>query len=260
MDIHMVAMDLDNTLLRRDKTISPYTVSILNTLQAEGVLLAYATSRSANASRRFRQDIKPNINITSCGALATLGKEVLYRRAIPIMTATPLLKELSACPGIAEITADTEHRYYSSLPLDKDWEGKIDFLDTRVVDFSRPLPEADVFRIILNAANETPIRAIARKYPELDLISFTGESWHQIKAKTAAKELALAAVCNRLRIDPKKVVAFGDDYSDVGMLRFCGWGVAMDNAIPECKTAAAYSCGDCDEDGVAKWLEANFHL
>jgi len=52
-------------------------------------------------------------------------------------------------------------------------------------------------------------------------------------------------------------LAFGDDYNDIEMLRECGIGVAVDNAIYEAKVAADYACGGCDEDGVAKWLEVN---
>ena len=51
------------------------------------------------------------------------------------------------------------------------------------------------------------------------------------------------------------IAAFGDDYNDVEMLRECGIGVAVANAIDEAKAAADYICGDCDDDGTARWLE-----
>ena len=54
-----------------------------------------------------------------------------------------------------------------------------------------------------------------------------------------------------------EVVAFGDDLNDVDMLRGCGTGVAMANALDEVKLAADEVCGGNDEDGVAKWIEAN---
>ena len=37
-DIKIIAMDLDDTLLRDDLTISDYTVSVLQTLMKKGVL------------------------------------------------------------------------------------------------------------------------------------------------------------------------------------------------------------------------------
>ena len=55
----------------------------------------------------------------------------------------------------------------------------------------------------------------------------------------------------------ERVAAFGDDYNDIDMLRACGVGVAVDNALPEVKAAADLLCADCDADGVAHWLETN---
>jgi hydroxymethylpyrimidine pyrophosphatase-like HAD family hydrolase len=50
---------------------------------------------------------------------------------------------------------------------------------------------------------------------------------------------------------------FGDDLNDAEMLRECGIGVAVSNALDEAKAVAGHICGDCDEDGVARWLEGN---
>ena len=49
----------------------------------------------------------------------------------------------------------------------------------------------------------------------------------------------------------------GDDLNGIDILQYAGVGIAMDNAIYEAKTAADFICGDCDDDGVAKWLEEN---
>ncbi|MCL1819653.1 MAG: HAD hydrolase family protein [Oscillospiraceae bacterium] len=41
------------------------------------------------------------------------------------------------------------------------------------------------------------------------------------------------------------------------MLRECEISVSVLNAIDECKTVSNYVCGDCNDDGVAKWIEEN---
>ena len=41
------------------------------------------------------------------------------------------------------------------------------------------------------------------------------------------------------------------------MLRDCGIGVAVANAIDEVKAVADHICDTNDNDGVAKWLEEN---
>jgi hydroxymethylpyrimidine pyrophosphatase-like HAD family hydrolase len=38
------------------------------------------------------------------------------------------------------------------------------------------------------------------------------------------------------------------------MIRDCGVGVAMGNALEEVKAAADFICGPNDEDGAARWI------
>ena len=45
-NIEIIAMDLDDTLLRDDLTISDYTVSVLQALMKKGVLTLLASGRS----------------------------------------------------------------------------------------------------------------------------------------------------------------------------------------------------------------------
>jgi len=42
----MIITDLDNTLLRNDKTISEYTAAVLKKCQANGIKVAFATAMS----------------------------------------------------------------------------------------------------------------------------------------------------------------------------------------------------------------------
>ena len=49
-------------------------------------------------------------------------------------------------------------------------------------------------------------------------------------------------------------IAFGDDFADIGMLKLCGTGIAMGNAIPEVKAAADAVIGTNDADGIAAYL------
>jgi len=71
----------------------------------------------------------------------------------------------------------------------------------------------------------------------------------------AGKSKAVAALADHWGISIKDVVAFGDDTNDIDMLRHCGIGVAMGNAIDEVKSAADDICDTNENDGIAKWLE-----
>lgn len=255
MNIKMIVTDLDNTLLRRDKTVSEYTMSVFGRLRERGILLAFATSRSDRASARFRNMINPDINITSGGAIAVMGGRTLFRAAIDIETANAIIKGLKSSEGVQQITVDTEDYYFNSKPIDTSWAGWVDYTDSITTDFSKPLCVPDVFKITPSAVSADTILAVTSSFPVVDVLNFTGEDWYQIKSRHAAKQKAVAAVCSELGFSISEVAAFGDDNNDVEMLRECGIGVAVANAIDEAKAAADTVCGDCDDDGVAKWLE-----
>ena len=51
-------MDLDNTLLNRDKNIIAYTVAVLKRCREKGHRIAFATARAENAMQRFIDAVK----------------------------------------------------------------------------------------------------------------------------------------------------------------------------------------------------------
>ena len=68
---------------------------------------------------------------------------------------------------------------------------------------------------------------------------------------------ALERLGARTGITWAEMAAFGDDFSDIGSLRRCGFGIAMANAIPEVRQAADGIAASNDSDGVARWIEQN---
>ena len=55
--------DLDGTLLRRDKTVSEFTVNTVNELTARGMLFSYATARSYVTASRLTSGITSHIPV-----------------------------------------------------------------------------------------------------------------------------------------------------------------------------------------------------
>ena len=61
-------------------------------------------------------------------------------------------------------------------------------------------------------------------------------------------------LADRIGIVPERTVAFGDSLNDRSLLAFTPNSVAMANAIPELRQAAAYVCRPNTEDGVARFV------
>ena len=52
-----------------------------------------------------------------------------------------------------------------------------------------------------------------------------------------------------------EVMAFGDNYNDMTMIGYAGFGVAMGNAETDVKKIADYICESNDNDGIANTLD-----
>jgi len=247
----MIVTDLDNTLLRRDKTISNHTVDVFRCCRERGMLLAYATARDF----RFVTDhivsltgFEPDVIIADNGAFAQYRGKDVYKRMIPYKTINTLISRFDLVRCVS-----TESAYYLSGDYSNDhWS--IGKKATVIIDFSNNI-EQDAFYIdgdisispMLLTEGCSDIRAVV--YSDVNLVT--------VVHREATKLNALTAMVNFLNIDKSNIAVFGDDYSDIEILSNYDCSIAVANAIDDCKAAAKYLCGDCDEDGVAKWLEEN---
>ncbi|MCL1794936.1 MAG: HAD family hydrolase [Oscillospiraceae bacterium] len=250
-NIRLIVTDLDNTLLRRDKTIGEYSVDVFRRVRDRGVLVAFATARDF----RFVTDhisplfgIVPDIVIAGNGALARCNGEELYKRLIPIDSANILLGRFGSVR-----CASTENAYLLSGDYANDhWSiGKI---ATVITDFSEGLKDDALY---LDGNPGEPAGDITKGFPEVRVVTYSDAGFVTVVHREATKLNALIAVEGALNIAADEIAAFGDDYNDIDWLSHCANSVAVANAIDEAKAVAGYVCGDCDEDGVAKWLEAN---
>jgi len=255
-DIRMIVTDLDRTLLHSDKTISAYSAGILQQCQVRGIMIAIATVRSERSCRRFTEMIGPDAVISNGGALVRLGSEVIYRCAMTSDVASLLLQNLLQAPGVGYITVDTETGYLVNQPVDENDPAWTDYLPARSVDFSLGISCA-AYKITAEIADVTIARQIADSVPAVGVTPFAGERWYRFADKTAGKWNGLLAILGRTGLDRKNIVAFGDDYSDIELLKGCGAGIAVANAIDEVQAVADQVCDTNDRDGVAHWIEEN---
>lgn len=77
----------------------------------------------------------------------------------------------------------------------------------------------------------------------------------EMTAPGVHKGSGVAHLCERLGVDRRNVVAFGDGLNDHEMLRWAGRGIAMANAQPPTKAIADQVTTSNDDDGVALVVE-----
>ena len=88
---------------------------------------------------------------------------------------------------------------------------------------------------------------------ELDI--YLSAPWFlEVMPKGINKGIGVERICEDMGITMSEVVAFGDSFNDLPMIKSVGMGIAMGNAEPELKAVAAMVTDDCDSDGIAKAL------
>ncbi len=253
MGYRCLLFDLDGTLLRSDKTISPRTFRALEKSRERGVKIGISTNRAENRAKPFLDLIKPEIVISSGGALVRCDGEIVFRAEFsPAETRRVLDLIQTVCGPETEITVDGETAHYWNFKSDPAIMGK-SWTGSTYCDFAQYRGAA--LKLCAEITDET-FPALKDALPDCDCVRFSGEDWCKITKANATKENALAELCRASGLTQAEIAAFGDDTPDIGMLRLCGLGVAMGNAVPAVKEAADEVVGTNDGDGIALWLEA----
>ena len=255
MPVRMIITDLDGTLLRSDKTVSDYTAGVFRRCQERGIKVVFATARAVRVAKVDTKNIRPDYIIADNGAVVDRGGEIIRRIPIPGYARDELIARLTVLDEVSVLAVETGERLitnYNGAP----WAGGWGVWNRVYSDFSNGVKD-DVTKIIAECANLELISGIVGDYKELHLYSYIGEDWRTILHRDATKLAAAAFAAESLGFGLESAVAFGDDYNDLDMLRGCGIGVAMGNAIAEAKAAADFVCGTNDGDGAARWLEEN---
>lgn len=245
--------DLDGTLLRDDKTLSRYTLEVVSKCKEQGFLIGISTSRGELNCVKFLGELKPDILISSGGALVRADGKTIYASSFSAAETKRFIETARNICGLdCEITVDTLDAHYWNYKIDPKEQDKSwgDSIYTDFSDFNR-----EALKICVEIPNSNLAQKLSESFPWLDSQHFSDGDWYKYTKSGITKEKAIMAVCEECHIDVSETIAFGDDYADIGMLKLCGIGVAMGNAIQEVKDVADAITLSNEEDGVAAYLE-----
>ena len=237
----LILSDLDHTLLRQDGSVSDETLRVLDSCRKQGVVFAIATARYC-----------PDYEITTDGTLIHSGRECLYSCEFSEEDTEHIVRSLlNAVPGSEITVAHGKTVYWNSLHIAESEK----LHKATYNDYSAAL-NVKANKIVAELPNE----AIARKIAEQSgckLQCYRGEKWYSFLPSGSGKTAAIEALSKISGISIEDIVAFGDDSNDVEMLKLCGKGIAVANAVPAALAAADDITMSNDEDGVAHWLKVN---
>lgn len=273
MKLKLILTDLDGTLLRDDKSLSPANRTALVRAAAQGAEVVVATGRFFGGIPRELLEL-PFLRyfILMNGAKIYDRREdrVLYRSEIPLAQAERVMDLLEPLDCTVDCYQNDvgwmERRYFDHL----DYYVTDPVSRAMVRSHRRPV---DDLRAQVRAGGDT-VQKMQAYFPHLELRprvmallrrevpgvvqSVSLPTNLELNAAGATKGAALAALCRALGVDPLDTAAFGDGTNDVSMLAAAGVGVAMANGAPETRQAADLVTVSNQEDGVALVLDRWF--
>lgn len=125
------------------------------------------------------------------------------------------------------------------------------------IDFLRDQP---LVKILYKDLNRSKLVQIYRDIPQnlLNKISatFSSNRYLEFNEIGVNKGRGLLELAEILKIQPKEIVAIGDNTNDLSMIKVAGLGIAVQNATPDVKNAATYiTQADYKHDAVNEAIE-----
>lgn len=256
MDKKLIALDLDGTLLNSDGIVSDATKLHLQKLKEKGHIITISTGRILNRALVGTDGAEfANYIVSDAGAAVFKNDE--RNKEWEEVYALALSNEI-----VENIASYYDKDKFMTINICD--RNKIHHYDqtVNITEFLENINEIIHVSVsfINNEFVEEYLKIFTKKFPMLKVEimqdSFGEVKWLEIAQNGVEKYKGIAEVAKLEGILNENIIAFGDGLNDVDMLKKCGVGVAMKNALPEVKEQADYITSRTNnENGVIEFLK-----
>lgn len=266
----LIALDLDGTLLRSDKTISDFTKQAVCKAKEQGYAIVIATGRHPKSALRYLEELGC-LNEKSCAICFNGAAELLMQDYIEAADEInfPVLNACYAVGDEAAAIAKFAHKYACKVhaysrnrglliedlnphTLREINHGQVGYT---AVDFENLDKNELFFKILIvgDAADLDKLRDfIPDEFKRHFEVMRSDPNFLEFIPGSSTKGTALKALCESLKVPLEQAVAFGDAENDLDMLKTAGLGIAMGNSDEYVKAQHQIFTLSNDEDGVGK--------
>lgn len=263
MKYKLIVLDLDDTLLKNDRTISKITKEKLYLAQKAGVKIVLASGRPTFGIK----SIADKLNLSENGGyiISYNGARIIDCKTQNELFAINITKEdVHYLYDVAvengayiqtyigdDIVANESNEY-------TDIEQQITGMDVVIRDDFKAAVTTDVVKVIVLQAPEKLKRLEEKLKDEMAdkmYMTISKPFFLEFMNKSVDKSKSIERLAKMLSIDMDDVIAIGDSYNDLSMIKSAGLGVAMANSVDEVLKSADYITLDNEHDGVAKVID-----
>lgn len=263
-DYRMIVLDLDGTLTNSKKQITPHTRETLIRAQQMGVKVVLASGRPTYGI----VPIAEQLELAKYGGyiLSFNGGEITDWRTREVIYANvldpqviPYMYRSAKEHGFA-IVSYRDNFVITETPDDEyvQKEAILNVMQTLKVDdflaaIDFPVPKC----LIVGEAERLALleKEMYERLKETNEVYRSEPYFLEMMPKGIDKARSLEVLLDKLGLSREQVIACGDGFNDLSMIKFAGLGVAMSNAQPIVREHADYVTLSNDEDGVAHVIE-----
>lgn len=247
----VIALDLDGTLLKNDKTVSGETLRALKKYEKLGKQIVIATARPPRLEPiKLPSELQREFMIFYNGAEIYHNKEKIYSYSISLDSAKNIkdlmLRDYNQC----KIGFEINNKLYTNFRNEGIFgTTQFETIDLNIFELQPPT------KILLDMSYIDNVDDFKLMLPyDCHLVITDNGRLGQIMAQGVNKLNALSYILDKIGTSIDRVMFFGDDINDIELIKECGIGVAMGNAVATVKDIANYVTSSNEEDGIAVFL------
>lgn len=260
----IIVLDLDGTLTNRDKVITPRTREALMRAQEQGKIVVLASGRPTAGVEPLARELElarfGSYILSYNGGMITNCKtgEVVFAAEIPVEANEKIIGlaeehrvDILTYEGDEIITNNAECPYAIK-------ESEINHLPLRQVKDMKAYVRFQVPKFLMLDDGDYLVTVEPRVKAAMgkNFSVYRSEPYFlEIMPKGIDKAQSLERLLGVLGLKREQMIACGDGYNDLTMVKYAGLGVAMENAVLPLRNAADYVTRSNNDDGVAHVVE-----
>jgi Cof subfamily protein (haloacid dehalogenase superfamily) len=263
----LIVLDLDGTILdkRFENGFSQAVVDAIAKVQAAGIPVTIATGRILDYVRSAAEFLAITLPVvTTQGAVVAhpISGEVIFEALLPEDVAIQVARWVDETNRVTAFYLSNGdggiHIYQNREELDPEyydhWLGMPRRLNPRFGDLLSEGRERTAFKfIVFNAlTGESDLAPMLQtQFGPMVHITRSHELLVEGTAAGVDKGQGVLHLLRHLQIDPKRVMAIGDNENDIPMLKAVGFAIAMGQSSDKVKAVADWVAPSIEEDGAA---------
>ena len=267
MKYKILVLDLDGTLTNAKKEITPHTRDTLIKAQEQGLKIVLASGRPTYGIVPLADELRLGdyegyiLSYNGGQIIDWKTKEMMYENVLNPQI-YPYLYECARKNGFTILSYKDE--YIVSEDAGNPYvqhEAFLNRMSSITVPCFLDVIDFPVAKCLI-VGNPEPLAILEQEMKvELEgkLNVFRSEPFFlELVPNGIDKARSLAVLLEELKMKPEEMIAVGDGFNDLSMIKFAGLGVAMSNAQEVVRQEADYITLSNEEDGVAAVVDKFF--